>query len=121
MKRWDLTLPRPPSVNRTHRIIRNRETGKAAIARSSSYRSWREEAWWELSGQIAGRVEAIEGEFAVLISARTRGDIDNLVKPTLDFLQWRGFIANDKNARRVTVVWDEAMDEKVIGVLLEEL
>lgn len=121
MKSWDFTLPRPPSVNRTHRIIRNHKTGKAAIARSDPYQSWRKMAWLELRLRGLIRVEAIEGEFAILISARTRGDIDNLVKPTLDFLQWRGFIADDNNARRVTIVWDDAMDEKVIRVQLEEL
>lgn len=36
----------------------------------------------------------------------SRGDCDNRVKATLDFLQHVGVLTNDKQVRRVSIGWD---------------
>lgn len=121
MIRYDFTIPRPPSVNRTHRIVRNTKTGKPTIARSGQYSAWRDEAAWTLRANKIIPRQMIEGFFAIYIRCRTVGDIDNLIKPVLDLCQAQGFIRNDKNQRHIEVDWIEDIPENEMVVSLEEL
>jgi Holliday junction resolvase RusA-like endonuclease len=99
-----LDLPFPPSVNHIWR-----RAGRNVI-RSAKYLKWMESADRLIMAakqyprrKIAG---AFEAKILLNVSAG-RGDIDNRIKATLDWLQSRDVIAEDKHCRKLTVEWAE--------------
>lgn len=99
-----LSLPLPPSANVLWRV--NQRTGKPYL--NPVYRSWQKRALSSLWTQKPrGGFPFFAGHFNVQIAVAMgmRGDIDNRVKPTLDFLQKpAGIIANDSHTQGASIV-----------------
>lgn len=91
----------PPSANAIWRKGRGHH-----FYRSKEYVSWITASLWEAKIQ---KVKPIEGRFGIriLIPRKMRGDADNRVKPTLDFLQKAVIIKNDSLADEVTIRRDD--------------
>jgi Holliday junction resolvase RusA-like endonuclease len=97
-----LDLPRPPSVNRFMRKLGNKTPCVRAWVADADYRLW-----------VARKVRAIEpvsGPFEVELafSRLARGDLDNPIKPLLDWLQRVELIEDDKYCDRILAQWGEA-------------
>lgn len=97
-----LVLPRPPSANHTWRAFR----------RSKAYRAWLKRARDSLWQQKPdGGWDFIGGPFCMFLAAdwveteSLRPDLDNIVKPSLDFCQKETFVWNDAGLRWHLVYW----------------
>jgi len=97
----ELTLPYPPSVNRTLRAVGGR------VILSKRYRDWILEAGRAVAAQVQGEpqlkhywlwIEAIAPD-------RRHRDLDNLLKPTSDLLKRSGVIEDDAFARAIILHW----------------
>jgi len=101
MKVVKLDLPLPISANR---IWRTTKTGKTYL--NPKYRDWRKAALASLWTQKpAGGFPFFSGAFdaQIAVALKMRGDIDNRVKPLLDFLATAGIIENDKHAHGASI------------------
>jgi Holliday junction resolvase RusA-like endonuclease len=89
-----LTLPWPPSTNRSHEHVRGR-----VILREST-RRYREDATAAIYDQL-GIPPQIARPVRIVATFHPpkgyRGDLDNLIKQTLDALECGGVLANDKH------------------------
>jgi crossover junction endodeoxyribonuclease RusA len=85
-----LTLPYPPTVNTYYRNVGSR------VLLSAKGRAYRKRVALEC---IAQRAKRIDGPLAVRIVAhppdRRRRDIDNLLKSSLDSMQYAGLFEDD--------------------------
>lgn len=100
MDSFSLQLPYPPSVNAMYRNV-------AGVGRvkSTKYRAWLREALDSLWQQKPDRVG---GPIRICIRAQRRNkqaDLDNLIKPCLDFLVSCDFIDDDKNVESISITW----------------
>lgn len=88
----ELTLPVPPSLNNA--FVNSADGGRHKSAR---YIAWRNAAHLALIAQ--GKPPRIAGPIAVALEfpAAMRGDLDNRIKPVLDFLVVHGLIGDDRN------------------------
>ena len=97
----ELTLPYPPSVNRTLRAVGGR------VILSKRYRDWILEAGRAVAAQVQG--EPLIQHYRLWIEAiapdRRRRDLDNLLKPTSDLLKRAGVIEDDAFARAIIIHW----------------
>jgi Holliday junction resolvase RusA-like endonuclease len=100
-----LSLPIPPSVNdlfdggrRTRRRFK-----------SDRYKAWEDEADGCLYQQKQG---VVVGAYVVEIGLpeMMRGDVDNRIKPVLDFLVSRGLTPDDKHLRKLSIERSEAVE-----------
>ncbi len=99
----ELWLPAPPSVNNMYR------SGRGRVYRSTGYKRWQQEA--DLAFIQAGGLRpwsaypvCVEIDLFPGPQYRQR-DLDNIVKPLLDFLVYRSVLADDstQHIRRVVV------------------
>ena len=90
-----LNLPEPPSVNAAYSNVR----GKGRI-KTREYKAWHTECLWMIKQAKPG---IIKGEYtvALFLSEKTRKDVDNCLKPTLDLLASVGVSEDDKRCYRV--------------------
>ncbi len=101
MKVVTLDLPLPDSANRIWRTTR---TGRTYL--SPQYKDWRKAATTSLWVQKpAGGFPYFAGAFnaQITVALKMRGDIDNRIKPLLDFLAGAGIIENDKHAHGASI------------------
>lgn len=101
MKVVTLDLPLPPSANV---LWRTNKTGRTYL--NPKYRDWRKAALTSLWAQKpAGGFPFFDGQFEVqiVVALKMQGDIDNRIKPAIDFLATANIIANDKFAQRATI------------------
>jgi Holliday junction resolvase RusA-like endonuclease len=101
MKCLVLNLPLPPSVNALFANV----PGRGRV-RTKVYRTWSKTALdfaWLSKPQ--GGFPRFDGAFDVQITValKMRGDIDNRIKPLLDFLASAGIIENDKHAHGASI------------------
>lgn len=118
MKVVQLDLPLPPSANS---IWRTTKTGRTYL--NPRYRDWRKAATTSLWTQKpAGGFPKFEGAFEVqiVVALKMAGDIDNRVKPALDFLASSNIIANDKHAHRATIARSESVAKGMCRVFVFE-
>lgn len=103
-----LTLPYPPSVNRTLRAVNGR------VILSKRYRDWILEAGRAVAAQVQG--EPLIQHYRLWIEAiapdRRRRDLDNLLKPTSDLLKRAGVIEDDAFARAIIIHWSRTPPAK---------
>lgn len=103
-----LTLPLPPSTNH---IFHNKRKG--GRGKTKEYKAWMNECLWMT---VASRRELPEPtkkeRYTVLIHVRTDDcrDLDNFLKPVIDFLQAAGVIYDDRYVYRI-----EASKENISG------
>lgn len=93
-----LNLPEPPSVNEAYSNAR----GKGRI-KTQKYKQWQTECHWMIKQAKPG---IIKGEYTVVLflSEKTRKDVDNCLKPTLDLLATVGISEDDKQCYGVVSV-----------------
>lgn len=118
MKVVTLDLPLPPSANA---IWRTTKSGRTYL--NPKYRDWRKAATTSLWTQKpAGGFPKFEGAFEVqiVVALKMVGDIDNRVKPALDFLASANIIANDKHAHRATIARSEFVPKGMCRVFVFE-
>lgn len=112
---FTLDLPMPPSVNRRHHRFGN---SSREVVR------WRKQANAILMAQ--GPLPApLNGKFHATITwdkSYYRYDIDNAVKPLLDYLQYLELITNDAKCRKLTVSFGVAKEGcRITCVVMTEL
>jgi Holliday junction resolvase RusA-like endonuclease len=96
----------PPSVNRIWRPIGN------GFARTAEYRSWRASAGVEVMAARKGGLKFVEPVAVVIIAKRhsKTADLDNLIKPALDALQFGQLIENDNQVEHIAARWAQEFD-----------
>lgn len=118
MKVVTLNLPLPPSANM---IWRTTKAGRTYL--NPKYREWRKAALTSLWTQKpAGGFPTFEGAFEaqVVVALKMQGDIDNRLKPVLDFLATANIIANDKHAQKAIVARSESVAKGMCRVFVYE-
>lgn len=99
-----LDLPFPPSINRIWR----QAAGKK-VHLSKEYVAWKNQADIRVLVNKTWRRVCIQGWFEAHIALNSGigrwGDVDNRIKPILDWAQSRALVTNDKNCRRLVVEW----------------
>lgn len=113
-----VSLPIPPSVNS---LFGNSPSGRAKRGRFKTrrYKSWIEEAGWEL---IRQRPRPIVGPYRVFITLpKTRADCDNLVKPLLDLLVDHRLTDDDRHCRHVSVTVLPELEKGLAVVSVESI
>lgn len=110
MRQFSLSLPMPPSVNRVTARLGNS---------SSIVKRWRKDANNIVLSQ--GRLPAkMDGPFHIGIvwdqSYKGKRDIDNSIKPLLDYLQEIDLINNDRECMSLKVQWGPAPEGCLIFV-----
>jgi Holliday junction resolvase RusA-like endonuclease len=103
-----IDLPYPPSVNKIWKSASALASNKVYL--SPSYVKWKSLADALLMSQRGWMSRRLTGPFSIDIDlcppARyPRGDLDNRIKATLDFLQRASVIANDKDCQRLVAQW----------------
>ena len=103
-----LDLPLPPSTNHLFATV-----GRKRI-KTKKYKQWINECMNECI--VQGRRGPVNSEngYKVMIFPcfkRGRRDIDNTVKPTLDFLEKAGFYENDKEVESLNVRRSDPSEE----------
>ena len=102
MKRFELYLPMPPSVNG---LYRDRKGAKGR-AKSKRYKLWLAEA----ADRIRKGPLRFEGDVVLRFAfgpRNRRADLFNFVKAPEDFLVSQGIIEDDRFVTRGTVRWDD--------------
>jgi Holliday junction resolvase RusA-like endonuclease len=98
------SLPLPPSQNN---MFVNGKAGRGRFI-SLRYKAWKNEA--AICAYMQNKAR-IEGPFAIQINAvrphKRRRDIDNYIKPLVDFLVSQGFVSDDSEMQQVTATWVE--------------
>lgn len=105
-----LRLAVPPSTNNLF-VARRDGRGRA---KTSAYKDWLNGVAWSVIGQV----RLIDGAVRVLIEAPVsrRRDIDNLAKPTLDFLSKAGLIQDDRYVDDLRIVRVGEGDKMTVSV-----
>lgn len=103
-------LPRPPSVNRFLAKLGNK---------SPDVQQWIKRCDREIMA-MRPRPQMVRGAFEATITwderAFGRADIDNPIKPLLDYLERIELIENDKLCRKLNVGWGPASLGCIVGV-----
>jgi Holliday junction resolvase RusA-like endonuclease len=119
MKVVTLDLPLPPSVNRAYYNVAG-----AGRRKASCYRQWEKQALSSMWPQKpAGGFPFFATGFDVHIAVplTMRGDIDNRMKLTLDFLKKpAGIISDDRHAQGATISRSEATPKGMCRVTVYE-
>ncbi len=118
MKVVTLDLPLPVSANV---IWRTTKSGRTYL--NPKYKDWRKAALTSLWTQKpAGGFPFFSGAFEVQIAValKMRGDIDNRIKPMLDFLASANIIANDKFAHGAAITRSESVGKGMCRVFVYE-
>jgi Holliday junction resolvase RusA-like endonuclease len=99
----ELKLPVPPSVNAAY-ANRRGTTGRGRY-KTASYHRWLIDADAYYTWQNLGRVKPITGPYrvSIVLPKATRGDIDNRVKLTMDWLVSRNLTPDDCLCRSIRV------------------
>jgi Holliday junction resolvase RusA-like endonuclease len=99
----DLVLSEPPpSLNNAF------VNGKTGRFKSAAYKAWRTLALIELRQQPSWHVRGAVNVRLVFNRAKTRADLDNLIKASLDILVASGRTCDDRNVRSVTASFGSA-------------
>lgn len=101
-----IDLPLPPSTNDIWT-----SDYRGGVMRSKKYKAWLRHAGqefivWKAQHRIR-TIDPLEGPFCALIlfADTARGDVDNRVKPLLDFAQHVRLIVNDSQCRFGAFTW----------------
>ncbi len=106
-----LDLPFPPSTNRIWRT-RARPTG-TSVYLAPEYRKWKDRADMTVLSLRQYPRRKIGGAFTADIvldvgQRKARGDLDNRIKATLDWIVTREIVRDDRDLDALTVSWGEA-------------
>ena len=103
MKRLELHLPMPPSVNG---LYRDRKGAKGRT-KSKAYKAWISEAAMMVRNQATTRFEGDVSLRFYFGPRNRRADLFNFVKAPEDLLVSQGIIEDDRFVTKGTVVWSE--------------
>jgi len=96
-----LDLPPPISTNDIWTPVR-RKAGFAQMVRSKKYLQWVSDAGFMINAQRPGMVSG-KFSFRLQVTRKSRVDLDNVLKATLDLLQNQGIISNDRKCEEIQV------------------
>lgn len=101
----------PPSTNKIW------QPGPRGMFRTADYKRWRSSAGVEVMAARKGGLKFAEGIEVTIIARRHNklADIDNLIKPTLDALQFGQLIENDNQVECVMARWAKDHDLADMG------
>lgn len=103
MKKIEIEIERPPSVNRLWRASKG-----GTVYRSPAYVVWRKQAAWEIIAQA--KKNKIKGPFKLEMTVQRpdqrKRDLDNLLKAVLDALQDAGTIDSDSDCQWIVARWE---------------
>ncbi len=105
-----LRLPVAPSVNR---LYTSRGGRAHTHIKSAQYRDWLQDAdnWYLTQRAKIRNYTPTLGPYTVdIVVPKTRGDPDNRIKATLDYLVKRGLTPDDRHCRRATVTVDPGLE-----------
>ena len=104
-----LTLPLPPSINRTYGVSR---TGEHAMYKRKPVKDWEFTAGWEIKRQMIGHPKTFTGPVKIGIAwfYEYDRDIDAGFKVLLDILEKQQIVKNDRQFRKVMYI-DIAKDK----------
>src|SRR6187549_592525 len=95
-----LQLPYPPSANKLWTRTRR------GMRRTDAYLTWLEEAGWMAREQ---RQKPLHGLYKLSIQAvrpdKRRRDLDNIIKPTSDLLQYTKLVDDDCHCELISARW----------------
>ena len=101
----ELQLPYPPSANRLWR----RQRGRMMLSGAAlAYRQTVAGLWWtERQQQNLQPIGPRKCRIKILAHPPDRRprDLDNLLKPLLDALQWAGIMENDSQVQGLSIRW----------------
>lgn len=89
--------------------------------RTKKSNAWIQDAGWELIEQ--GRVK-IDGSFGVSLRvnpAKTKADLDNLIKPVVDLLVALFFVDDDRHLCEIEAAWDHGVDVAEVTIWASDL
>lgn len=109
---FTVSLPVPPSVNAAWRNV-----ARVGRVKTRDYARWQKGAILAIFAQVRAD-RRIEGNIAVRIDlpARTRGDLDNRLKPILDALVASRRIDDDVHVRDIRMTFLAPATEAIITV-----
>ena len=113
MKVLTLTLPYPPTANKYWRPWRNR------MVTTPEARAYREKV--AMLGKVL-KVQPLEGPVSVAVDAfrpRRIGDLDNILKVSLDSLRGVAFEDDDQVVEILALRRDDAEDPRVVVRVME--
>ena len=117
----EITLPYPPSVNRYWRSI-----GRGRVIISREGRNYRRDVGYIIIDLHEGSIpDPTKARLKVLIKAympdRTRRDLDNVLKATLDSLQIGGMFADDEQIDDLRIKRMDVEPPGRLEILMEEI
>lgn len=94
-------LDTPPSVNRIW------QPGNFGMFKTAEYKAWKKSAGVEVMASRKQGLKFVEPVEVIIIARRhnPRADVDNLIKPILDAVQFGQLIENDNQVQCVTARW----------------
>lgn len=99
-------LPVPPSVNATYRNRTHKDSPKArGRIKTPAYARWEAEADAEVMRQRPAKVSGPVVVSLLIARPSPRSDVDNLIKPLVDFLVRANLIDDDRNVTTVAATW----------------
>jgi Holliday junction resolvase RusA-like endonuclease len=99
-------LDTPPSTNKIW------QPGPRGMFRTAAYKTWRTAAGVEVMASRKNGLKFVEPVEIIIIARRHNklADIDNLIKPSIDALQFGQLIENDNQVECVTARWAKDHD-----------
>lgn len=92
-----IDLPRPISVNRLWTNV----PGKGRV-RTQEYRTWMRAAGWMVKAAHPKQLRCAVS-LTLTVNPEYKGDLDGVLKATLDCLETCGVVVNDRQFRKITL------------------
>lgn len=110
-----LNLPEPPSVNEIYANV-----SRKGRVKTRTYKNWESECLWMIRQSKPGRVH---GRYFVtlFLSEKTRKDVDNCLKATLDMLAKCGLTPDDKQCAGVCSAHSPDVEEGRCKIVIRQL
>lgn len=104
-------LDTPPSVNRIW------QPGNFGMFKTAEYKAWKKSAGVEVMAARKNGLKFSEPVTVIVIARRHNklADVDNLIKPILDAVQFGQLIENDNQVECVTARWAKEHDLADMG------
>jgi len=106
------TLPLPPSTNNLWRV------GRGRVYPSPAYVTGKRAADSAAAVQQLDAASFRQCEIRIVLPQRCTGDIDNYVKPVLDWMQHYGLVTDDAECCRLFVEWADTPDDTAVTIIL---
>ena len=93
-----IIIPVPPSANAMYRPAKGRH-----IVKSQVYKDWLEAHKYEVRARFKPVSEKVPVRVSLIVNVGRQRDLDNLVKPICDLLQYSGVLPDDRWVDEITM------------------